>query len=95
MYYTVYGKQDCNYCKKALQLLQSEMLEFGYYDILADQQVYKLMQDAVEKATGRFAETVPQIFVDGEYVGGYTELAASFEAKKEVVSPDDFNIGEL
>lgn len=95
MYYTVYGKQDCNYCKKAVQLLQSKMLEFVYHDVLVDRQVYKRMQDAVEKSTGRFAETVPQIFVDGTYVGGYTELAASLEAKKEVVSPDDFNIGEL
>lgn len=93
MYFTVFGKGDCPYCDRAKALLQSKMLEFGYYDVQSDKFTFDHMNDRVTIATGGTAKTVPQIFVDGTYVGGYTDLV-EFLSPKEEVNPSDY-FGEL
>lgn len=93
MYFTVFGKENCPYCVRAKELLQSKMLEFGYYDVQADKFTLDHMNDRVTVATGGPAKTVPQIFVDSEYIGGYTDLVEFFN-KPEGIDPSDY-LGEL
>lgn len=65
----VIGKPNCPYCDMAKKVLTKKGIEFTYIDILAEGK-------SAAELTGRpDVRTVPQIFLNGEYIGGYTELA--------------------
>lgn len=79
--YIVLGSQYCSYCVKAKALLESKSINYEYRDFAKE--VRKEDKEALEKIAGVEFQTVPQIFKYREgggvdYVGGYTELAASF-----------------
>jgi glutaredoxin len=64
----VWSKENCPYCEQAKSLLESKGIEFEVRTIGAEYTKEQLLE-AVPTA-----RTVPQIFLDGELVGGYTEL---------------------
>lgn len=66
----IYTKDWCGYCRAAKQLLQQLGYDFREIDVTSDMAGYREM---VQLAEGR--STVPQIFVDGRGIGGYTDLA--------------------
>lgn len=66
----VYGTQYCPYCDAAKQLLTQKNRPFEYIDLTDNAD---LRNDLVEKYNYR---TVPMIFIDGEFIGGFTELQA-------------------
>ena len=66
MYY-VLTRNDCDYCEKAKQLLVDDKVPYSQTDILDDPIIIKLMIVAGLK-------TVPQIWYENEYIGGYNEL---------------------
>ena len=67
----IYTKNWCGYCRAAKQLLEKLGLSYREIDVTTDQAGYAEM---VQKADGR--TSVPQIFIDGEGIGGYTDLYA-------------------
>ena len=68
---TVYGTGTCPYCVKAKALLDA--LEIPYREIRLD-----LDKSAMREflQVTNHARTVPQILIDGQCIGGYTELSA-------------------
>ena len=67
----IYTKDYCPYCVKAKKLLEIKKQQFKEIDITHDpDEAVKL----VEKAGGR--RTVPQIFINGQHVGGCDDLYA-------------------
>ena len=64
----IYTTDWCGYCSAALRLLRSKGVEFEQIDVDGNA---KLRRWLVE-ATGR--TTVPQIFIHGEPIGGYTDM---------------------
>lgn len=66
---TVYSADWCPYCTRAKKLLQSKNIEFE--EINVDEKP-GLREEIVQK-TGQ--KTIPQIFIKGEFIGGFTELA--------------------
>ncbi len=66
----VYHKTWCSYSRAALALLKEKDVRFEDIDITDDEIREREM---IERA---HATSVPQIFVDGESIGGYDELAA-------------------
>jgi glutaredoxin 3 len=67
---TVYTTQMCPYCVQAKRLLGERAIPYDEIDVSDD----ALRQEMIQKAGGK--RTVPQIFIDGNHVGGYTELRA-------------------
>ncbi|TAJ97515.1 thioredoxin-disulfide reductase [bacterium] len=65
----VYSKKDCPFCHKAKELLREKGQEFTEIDVEKDPQKLKEM---LERSQGR--KTVPEIFIDGELIGGFDEL---------------------
>ena len=65
----IYTSQGCGYCSAAKSMLRNMGLNFREFDLTRDGSG---RQKLIE-LTGR--RTVPQIFVDGESIGGYKELA--------------------
>ncbi len=63
----IYGKKDCPYCSLAKEELKLRGISYDYIDL---QEIGK----TASEVTGRKVKTVPQIYIEGEYVGGYDEL---------------------
>jgi glutaredoxin 3 len=65
----MYTTAWCGYCLAAKQLFERESLSYEEISVDDDPDFRQRMQDL----SGR--HTVPQIFIDGEAIGGYQELA--------------------
>ncbi len=66
----VYKTPYCGYCVRAAALLRSKGVSFEEIDVSRDDE----KREWLVETTGQ--RTVPQIFINGQSVGGYTDLAA-------------------
>jgi len=73
----VWSKPLCPYCVSAKQLLKQKGYEIEERVVGSGFTKDQLLESVPN------ARTVPQIFLDGEYVGGYDDLVKHFEAKNE------------
>jgi ribonucleoside-diphosphate reductase alpha subunit len=69
----VYSKTKCNFCKMAKALLRNFSLEYTE-ELLDDDEVRKGFYDTASQKTGKDIHSVPQIFFDDQYIGGWSEL---------------------
>ena len=67
----IYTKFLCPYCARAKRLLQEKGVQFEEYEVSGGG---AKKEEMVQRAGGR--TTVPQIFIDGQHVGGSDDLAA-------------------
>jgi glutaredoxin 3 len=67
----VWSKTPCPYCEQAKSLLTMKGIEYEERNITSGQWTKEQLMEAVPTA-----RTVPQIFLDGELIGGFTELRA-------------------
>ncbi len=86
----IYTKDWCPYCAKAKALLKSKGLSYKEIDVTTD---HDLQQEMIERSGRR---TVPQIFIDGESMGGYDDLAnlnatGELDRKLEIKPEKDLN----
>jgi len=72
----IYSKPACPFCVKAKALAEREGAELTYKMLDQDFTREELFE------TFPTARTFPQIIVDGEKIGGYTEFEALVEASK-------------
>jgi glutaredoxin 3 len=84
MHAEVYTKDHCPYCVRAKHLLEQKGAT--YTEVSAVEQREQLIE-RVTKDTGGAPRTVPQIYLDGQYIGGYDDLVAHF--KKTDFEADD------
>ncbi len=67
----IYFKDWCPYSKRALALLSSKGVDFKAIDLTNNADELELQ---MRERSGR--TSVPQIFIDGEHIGGYDDIAA-------------------
>ena len=72
----VWSKDQCTYCDQAKALLKSRNIEFEERNIMHGWTREQLLE-AVPNA-----RTVPQIFLDDQLVGGFTELRTKLTESK-------------
>jgi glutaredoxin 3 len=72
----MYSTPWCGYCAAARELLRIKNIEFEDINVDADP---SLRQEMMDKSGGR---TVPQIFINNDLVGGYSDIAALEEQGK-------------
>ena len=73
----IYSKPQCPYCVQAKALAEREGHELTYKMLDEDFDRETLME------TFPGARTFPQIIVDGEKIGGFTEFKALVDASKQ------------
>lgn len=71
----VWSKDHCPYCVQAKTLLEQKGIEFEERKIGDGWTKEQLLEAAPD------ARSVPQIFINDELVGGFTELRAKFLAE--------------
>ena len=64
----IWSKRSCTFCEQAKSLLKSKGIEYEERKI-GDGWTKEELLEAVPTA-----QTVPQIFLEEEYIGGYQEL---------------------
>lgn len=67
----IYTKAFCGFCFRAKALLEKKGVPFEEYDITMGG---PKRQEMLERAPG--STTVPQIFIDGQHIGGSDDLHA-------------------
>jgi glutaredoxin len=70
----IYGTTHCKWCKAAVALADARGLRHEYRPIDENEQFYIEL-----KALKPEAKTVPQIWWDNRYIGGYTDFAQEVE----------------
>ncbi|PQJ89152.1 glutaredoxin [Aliivibrio sifiae] len=71
----VFGKATCPFCIKAKAALDEAGVEYVYHDVVKDSAALYRMIPEVKAIIGeKTPVTVPQIWLDGKYVGGFDEL---------------------
>jgi len=69
---TVYHKPTCPYCQKAMALLEEKDIPYEAINVID----YPDERARVSAENNNFP-TVPMIFIDGEFVGGYDDLVGT------------------
>ena len=70
---TIWSKDMCPYCDRAKALLKQKGIEFEERNIGNGWSKEQLLESVPS------ARTVPQIFLDGQHVGGYDDLVKHFK----------------
>ncbi len=68
----IYSKSNCSYCVMAMNFFDSKGIQYSVYSC-DDPKIFKEMLDRNPQA-----RTVPQIFIDDNLIGGYTDLIKNF-----------------
>ena len=79
----IYSKNWCGYCRMAKQYLSQLGLDYSEIDVTYDADLEAEMRER----SGR--HTVPQIFINDQPIGGFTELIKLGEHKdiRELLNP--------
>jgi glutaredoxin len=75
----IYTKDACPYCVQAKKLFESKGIEFEERHINASTR--DMLLEELTTRIGTPPRTVPQIFIDDEAIGGYTDLVTYFKTR--------------
>ena len=79
---TLYTKDHCAYCANAKRFLVTKDIDFDEVDITKDPSLER------ELASQTRQRTLPQIFVENTFIGGFTELVRlNSEGKLDHLKP--------
>ena len=72
----IYTTPFCGYCARAKGLLDGKGAAYEEMDVMMDEKKRAEMRERAKRST------VPQIFINGQHIGGSDELAALEQAGK-------------
>lgn len=71
----VYGKASCPFCQQAKIALQEAGITFQYYDVVKNSAaLYRMIPEVKAIIGDKTPVTVPQIWLGGQYIGGFDAL---------------------
>ena len=68
----IYSKSNCSYCVMAMNFFESKNVDYEVYST-DDPNIFDEMMKR-----NPYARTLPQIFIDDELIGGYTDLIEKY-----------------
>ena len=85
----IFGKATCPHCIRAKDYLQQAGVQNRYYDVVKDTRALYEMLARVKPIIGpKTPVTVPQIWIDGDYVGGADALKQILRLDEVVPNPE-------
>ena len=76
----VYGTKTCTWCDQVVRSLKKHTTSITKIDVNEPDNL-----EEMKKFAGEDARTVPQVVIDGEYIGGYTEVDRYLKSLVEVI----------
>jgi glutaredoxin 1 len=68
---TIYGRTSCGFCVRAIRLCETHDFEFKWVDMIEED----ITKADIAQKIGEPVNTVPQIFVGEQHIGGYDEFS--------------------
>lgn len=85
----IYGKSSCPHCVRSKGYLEQAGLAYEYHDVVKEPRSLYEMLARVKPIIGpKTPVTVPQIWIDGHYVGGADELKQLLNLPEVEPNPD-------
>ena len=85
----VFGKATCPHCVRAKEYLDQAGVDYQYHDVVKDPRPLYEMLGRVKPIIGpKTPVTVPQIWLDGRYIGGADELKRILNLPEVEPNPD-------
>ena len=75
----IYGTSKCVWCDNVAKDLKNADIDITKVDVTDAQNLAEM-----KKIAGEDARTVPQVVIDGKYIGGYTEVDRYLRSLKPV-----------
>ena len=88
MFAIVYGSKMCNFCTLVVNALEKEGATVEKKDVSEPNILLEMKEVA-----GENARTVPQVVIDGKYIGGYTEVHRFLNSLKPVEKKPEIHRG--
>ena len=88
MFAIVYGTRMCNFCTLVVNALEKEGVTVEKKDVSEPNVLLEMRE-----AAGEDARTVPQVVIDGKYIGGYTEVNRWINAQKPAEKEPEIHRG--
>ncbi|MFA0625616.1 glutaredoxin family protein [Vibrio breoganii] len=86
----VFGKATCPYCVKAKKALDQAGIVYTYYDVVKDSAaLYRMIPEVKAHIGQKTPVTVPQIWMNSEYIGGADNLEKWLTSKDNTVIPNN------
>ncbi len=76
----IYTTQTCPWCQRAKVLLDRHGIEFTEIDVSTDVEKQAEMIERSQR------QSVPQIFLNGNHIGGYDDLVKHFESQSDAAA---------
>jgi len=78
----VFGKENCPHCMRAKQYLDDAGIEYAYHDVVKNPgRMYEMFPRAKAIIGEKTPVTVPQIWLDGDYIGGADQVSKKLGVK--------------
>ena len=72
----IYGKENCIYCTRSKDLLDTKNQSYDYFDVEKNEEAYKRM-----KERNPTYATLPHIYIDDTFIPGYDGLRDFYKRK--------------
>ncbi len=77
--FIIFGLSYCGYCKNTIKYLKNKNLEFKYYNIDKDYDIFLNLLSQIPKINPNIEidsnhKTFPIIFLNKKFIGGYSDL---------------------
>jgi glutaredoxin len=90
----VYSKSNCVFCHKVKELLENEPIItiINCDNWLKHKEKKEIFLDSMKDIIGYEYRTFPMVFLNGKFIGGYTETKNFFDIKLncELIIQEDF-----
>ena len=73
----IISKENCGYCTRVRHVLNMKEVEFEEQKYDCDLTLEQI-EEKVRQYIGENQLTFPQVFIDGEYIGGYTDVCKKY-----------------
>ena len=84
-----YGKATCPHCVRAKGYLEQAGVDYRYHDVVKNPRaLYEMLARVKPIISPKTPVTVPQIWLDGSYVGGADELKSILDLPEVEPNPD-------
>ncbi len=70
----IFSTPQCSYCDAAKKLLDDKGLAYTTLDVMSEPAILADFKRRLPRV-----KAVPQIFIDGEHIGGYEDLRLRFQ----------------
>ena len=78
----VFGKSNCPHCSHVKAVLETTGIKYTYHDVVKDPKAMYEMLGRVKPIIGeKTPVTVPQVWIDGKYVGGADAVQALLKSE--------------